>query len=107
MARAIPFLHRSFTLAMFGLGSACIAMPSDMMQLLESGHCPGCQLERVDLVHGQLQGANLQGANLRDGNLSRADLRRANLRNSNLEFASLHQKLGLFQALLIQSSARV
>jgi len=74
---------------LLGLGSTAIAMPSDLMQLLESGDCPGCELESVDLVHGELQGANLQGANLRDGNLSRADLRRADLRKANLEFTSL------------------
>ena len=89
MARSFTAQLRSLTFAILGLGSAAMAMPNDMMQLLESGDCPGCQLERVDLVHGQLPGANLQGANLRDGNLSRADLRRANLRNSNLEFTSL------------------
>ena len=89
MARALTRLHQSLAIGLLGLSSAALAMPSDLMQLLESGGCPGCELERVDLVHGQLQGADLQGANLRDGNLSRADLRHADLSNANLEFPSL------------------
>ena len=89
MARALNRIHQSLGIGLLGLSSAAAAMPSDLMQLLESGHCPGCELEQVDLVHGQLQGANLKKANLRDGNLSRADLRRADLRNANLEFTSL------------------
>ena len=89
VARALTRLHQALAIGLLGLSSAAAAMPSDLMQLLESGDCPGCELERVDLVHGQLQGANLKEANLRDGNLSRADLRRADLRNANLEFTSL------------------
>ena len=89
VARVRTCLYQSLAIGLLGLSSAAFAMPSDLMQLLESGDCPGCELERVDLVHGQLQGANLKGANLRDGNFSRADLRRADLRNANLEFTSL------------------
>ena len=89
MAGAFTRLHQALAIGLLGLSSAAVAMPGDLMQLLESGDCPGCELERVDLVHGQLQGANLRGANLRDGNFSRADLRNADLRNANLEFTSL------------------
>jgi len=89
VASARKRLNQTLSIGLLALSSAAQAMPGDLMQLLETGDCPGCQLERVDLVHAQLQGSNLKNTNLRDGNLSRADLRRADLRNSNLEFTSL------------------
>ena len=89
MVSDLRLLNQALAISLLGFGSSAFAMPNDLMQLLERGHCPRCQLERVDLVYAQLQGANLKGANLRDGNFSRADLRQADLRDANLEFTSL------------------
>lgn len=68
-------------------------------QLLESRHCPGCnlknaQLQGIYLVGSNLGGANLVraelgGANLEDANLGGADLVRADLRGADLRGTDL------------------
>lgn len=49
----------------------------------------GVSLDRVDLHHTYLAGANLKGASLREADLRGADLRYANLQNANLEGAKI------------------
>jgi uncharacterized protein YjbI with pentapeptide repeats len=53
-------------------------------QLLETGHCPGCDLRGIDLSNEKLIGANLAGADL-----SGAQLENTNLRGANLQGATL------------------
>ena len=65
------------------------ANPSQLIQLLETKHCPQCQLQDADLVRADLHDADLRGANLEHANLSQANLDGANLQNANLSLTSL------------------
>ena len=72
------------------LGSpAAAADLLDLQQLLEHGHCAGCQLQDADLVHAELKQADLRGARLSGANLSRASLRQADLTGADLRQAVL------------------
>ena len=62
---------------------------AEVMQLLSSKQCRGCDLRRANLVHADLSGADLQGADLSGANLSQANLQGANLNQANLTAASL------------------
>ena len=66
-----------------------LANPDLILQLLDKKSCPACNLQRADLVYGQLQGANLKKAKLIEANLGRADLSGADLRGADLREASL------------------
>ena len=61
----------------------------DLIRLLESRHCPTCQLNDVDLTHADLRNANLNSAYLQRANLSQAQLDGADLSGSDLSFTSL------------------
>jgi uncharacterized protein YjbI with pentapeptide repeats len=63
---------------------AIAANPVQIQQLLETNHCPGC-----DLVGANLQGKDLHNANLVDANLRGAILSQANLHQANLVGAEL------------------
>ena len=58
-------------------------------QLIDSGDCPGCDLQGLDLKGMKLKGANLAGANLKGANLQEANLKGANLKGADLESARL------------------
>ena len=74
----------------FGFASSVSAGDEQqLIQLLESRECPGCQLNDVDLTHADLRDADLQGASLRRANLSQARLDGADLSGSDLSFTSL------------------
>ena len=81
----------------FGLLASCFGMTSPaiavdekhLIQLLESGQCPACQLNDVDLTHADLRDANLKDAELQRANLSQARLDGADLSGSDLSFTSL------------------
>ena len=74
----------------FGVAGHAIAGDEQhLIQLLESGQCPACQLNDVDLTHADLRDANLRGAYLRRANLSQARLDGADLSGSDLSFTSL------------------
>ena len=74
----------------FGVAGHAIAGDEQhLIQLLESGQCPACQLNDVDLTHADLRDANLKGAYLRRANLSQARLDGADLSGSDLSFTSL------------------
>jgi uncharacterized protein YjbI with pentapeptide repeats len=53
-------------------------------QLLDTGDCPGCDLQNLDLKGLKLKGANLAGANLEGANLQETNLKGANLKGANL-----------------------
>lgn len=53
-------------------------------QLLNTLHCPACNLQKTDLSGLNLQGANLEGADLSGANLTGTNLRGANLRDATL-----------------------
>lgn len=72
------------------LPHACLGMPTAVVQLLDQGHCRGCDLIRADLAQAQLAKADLQQAKLEGANLSGALLDGANLSRSDLSFTSLH-----------------
>ena len=74
----------------FGMTSPAIAVDEEhLIQLLESGQCPACQLNDVDLTHADLRDANLKDAELQRANLSQARLDGADLSGSDLSFTSL------------------
>lgn len=82
----------AFALMASVVGVAIPAMASDeehLIQLLESGQCPACQLNDVDLTHADLRDADLNGAHLQRANLSQARLDGADLSGSDLSFTSL------------------
>jgi uncharacterized protein YjbI with pentapeptide repeats len=82
----------AFALMASVVGVAIPAIASDeehLIQLLESGQCPACQLNDVDLTHADLRDANLNGAHLQRANLSQARLDGADLSGSDLSFTSL------------------
>jgi uncharacterized protein YjbI with pentapeptide repeats len=58
-------------------------------QLVDTGDCPGCDLQGLDLQGMNLKGANLAGANLEGANLQEANLKGANLKGTSLESARL------------------
>lgn len=60
-----------------------------LIKLLESRHCPACQLNDVDLTHADLRDADLQRAHLQRANLSQARLDGADLKSSDLSFTTL------------------
>ena len=63
--------------------------PEQLMRVLDSRHCQGCELQDADLVHADLRDAHLKGAQLQRANLSGAMLDGADLRGANLSFTSL------------------
>ena len=70
------------------------AAPADLQRLLDSGHCPKCNLAGADLsgmrlMSTDLSSADLRGANLRKTILFRGNLSGADLRGADLEKASL------------------
>ena len=62
---------------------------AEVMQLLSTGQCRGCDLRRANLVHADLSGADLEGADLSGANLSQAALEGTNLQAANLRDSSL------------------
>lgn len=58
-------------------------------KLIDTGDCPGCDLQGLDLQGVKLKGANLAGANLEGANLQEANLKGANLKGANLISARL------------------
>ncbi|MCP9926660.1 pentapeptide repeat-containing protein [Cyanobium sp. CH-040] len=60
-----------------------------LIQLLEQGRCPGCDLAGADLVHAQLADADLSGSRLQRANLGQARLDGARLGGADLSFTSL------------------
>ncbi len=62
---------------------------ADLHRLIETGECPGCDLEGADLRRLDLSGANLEGANLQEANFFYAILDGANLSGANLTSANL------------------
>ena len=81
-------LTPAFALLLMAAGKG-LANPDSILQLLDKKSCPACNLQRADLVYGQLQGANLKKAKLIEANLGRADLSGADLRGADLREASL------------------
>ena len=76
--------------SVFGFASPATAGDEqDLIRLLESRHCPTCQLNDVDLTHADLRNADLNGAYLQRANLSQAQLDGADLSGSDLSFTSL------------------
>ena len=71
-------------------GALAMASPAVVLELLDRGRCPGCDLTRADLVQAQLTNANLEAAKLKGANLSGAQLDGVNLSRSDLSFASLN-----------------
>ena len=61
----------------------------DLKRLIETGDCPGCNLEEADLRRLDLTGANLEGANLKDANLFYTILDGANLSGADMSFTNL------------------
>ena len=62
---------------------------AEVMQLLSSKRCRGCDLRRANLVLADLSGADLQGADLSGANLSQSVLEGANLERCNLRDSSM------------------
>ena len=62
---------------------------ADLQRLIETGDCPGCDLEEADLRRLDLSGANLEGANLQEANFFYAILDGANLSGADLSSANL------------------
>lgn len=60
-----------------------------LIRVLDSRQCQGCNLQDADLVHADLRDAHLKGAQLQRANLSGALLDGADLRGANLSFTSL------------------
>lgn len=60
-------------------------------QLIETKHCPNCDLTNTDLESLTLRNANLSGANLENSNLRDTDLIGANLKDVNLHGVDLSQ----------------
>ncbi|MEM9807064.1 MAG: pentapeptide repeat-containing protein [Cyanobacteria bacterium P01_D01_bin.56] len=61
----------------------------DLQRLIDTGDCPGCDLEAADLRRLDLTGANLEGANLQAANLFYAVLDGANLSGADLSSSNL------------------
>ena len=88
---------KKVTLSLLGIASGFVVWSpglswggdSEVMQLLSTGKCRGCDLRRANLVHADLSGADLEGADLGGANLSQANLRQANLNQANLRGTSL------------------
>ncbi len=74
-----------------GLPSSAASNFSDLVKLLETGNCSGCQLHDADLMHAELQDVNLEKAKLKRADLGRAKLDGANLREADLSYATLRQ----------------
>lgn len=71
-------------------GSGAYALDEDDLQrLLETGECPGCNLQGADLRRLDLTGVNLEGANLKKANLFYTVLDGANLSGTNLQSANM------------------
>lgn len=74
---------------------ACTALraeaadPQQLLRVLDTRSCPGCNLQDADLVHADLRDARLKGARLQRANLSGARLDGADLRGANLAYTSL------------------
>lgn len=66
-----------------------LAAQRELNRVKETGYCPGCNLQGVDLSSLDLGGANLQGATLAGANLASARLEGADLRGANLASANL------------------
>ena len=80
----------ALTASFLGFASPATAgNEQDLIRLLESRHCPTCQLNDVDLTHADLRNANLNSAYLQRANLSQAQLDGADLSGSDLSFTSL------------------
>lgn len=62
---------------------------ADLQRLIETGECPGCDLEGADLRRLDLSGANLEGANMQAANFFYAILDGANLSGTDLSSANL------------------
>ncbi len=61
-----------------------VQLSASQQQLIDTGDCPGCDLQNLDLKGLKLSGANLAGANLEGANLQEVNLKGANLRGANL-----------------------
>ena len=89
----VPLRPLAFALlsGLVGVISPVVGGPEEhLIQLLESRHCPSCQLNDIDLTHADLRNADLKGAQLQRANLSQARLDGADLSGSDLSFTSLH-----------------
>lgn len=92
MAAAIPWLGGSLAAVLLaGLTAPpSVAAPGDdLLRLLQTRRCPGCQLQDADLVHADLRDADLRRARLQRANLSQARLAGAQLQGADLRFTSL------------------
>jgi uncharacterized protein YjbI with pentapeptide repeats len=65
------------------------AQDSSVKQLLATGKCVECNLQKANLKGADLKGADLEGADLKGANLEGADLEGANLYRANLGYANL------------------
>jgi hypothetical protein len=65
------------------------ASDNTVKQLLETGHCEGCNLQSADLMGANLEFSNLMSADLRGANLVGANLRGAKMPGANLAGADL------------------
>lgn len=61
-----------------------VQLSASQQQLIDTGDCPGCDLQNLDLKGLKLNGANLAGANLEGANLQEVNLKGANLKGANL-----------------------
>ncbi|NEP58790.1 MAG: pentapeptide repeat-containing protein [Symploca sp. SIO2G7] len=61
----------------------------DLIRLIRTRNCPGCDLREADLRRLDLTGANLEGANLREANLFYTILDGANLSRTDLRLTNL------------------
>ena len=66
-----------------------VTLSAPHQQLIDTGDCPGCDLQGLDLKGLKLKGANLAGANLEGANLQEANLKGANLKGADLSSARL------------------